>query len=296
MDGQPSQPVSIGVMDSGVGGLSVLRELHRLLPQHPTLYYADQGHFPYGPRAPEEIHSFVDAITRFLLDQGAAVIVIACNTASANSLLQMRARYPQVPFIGMEPAVKPAAAASRSRVIGVLSTQVTAAGALYQRVLAQYAGDCRVLTQVAPDLVTIVEHGTQHQPESRAIIRQIVQPLLDAGADQIVLGCTHFPFLTDLLQQIVGADVTLVDPSPAIARQTARVLGYSDAGLAELPLAQSSVEGQSAAHRYFTSGAAEHLRVMLRRLIAVDTPVEVVREVANVLRVSDLSSHPAPES
>lgn len=268
------ETVKIGVLDSGVGGLSVLREIHRLLPDYPTLYFADQGHLPYGPRSTEELFSFVEAITHFLRGQGAGVIVIACNTASAASLLELRARYPQIPFVGMEPAVKPAAAASKSRVIGVLSTKTTANGALYQRVLERYAADCRVITQIAPELVQIVEANSMHTTEGRRVIQRILQPLLDAGADQIALACTHFSFLSEVIQEIVGAGVGLVDPGPAVARQTARVI----TNMASVP--QGAVPAFSPAvptHRYFTSGDANQFQQMLKQLLAVDAAVEHIR-------------------
>jgi glutamate racemase len=253
-------PPKIGVLDSGIGGLSVLREIHRFLPHHPTLYLADQVHLPYGPRPVEEIRAFCEAITQFLLEQGAVVIVIACNTASAASLLYLREKCPDVPFVGMEPAVKPAVERSRSGVVGVLSTRTTAEGALYQRVLQRYASGVRVITQVAPELVRIAEEQNQHMPESRAIIAQYVLPLVEAGADEIVLACTHFPFLADAIQEIAGAGVRLIDPSPAVAQQVARVW-------------PPHLMVQAAPHQYFTSGAVEGLQTSLRSLIEIDALV-----------------------
>jgi glutamate racemase len=250
----------IGVLDSGVGGLSVLREIHQLLPDHPTLYFADQGHLPYGPRDAAEISGFVEAIARFLISHGAAVIVIACNAASAAGLHDLRAQYPQIPIVGMEPAVKPAAEATKSGVIGVLTTRATANGSLYKRVLAQYAQDVRVITQVTPELVRIVEDGSQNTAEGRATIKRYVQPLLDAGADQIALACTHFPFLSQAIQELTGPEIHLIDPGPAIARQTARVWP------ADLTVTRS-------ANNYFTSGSPEHFRQMLRTLVGIDAPV-----------------------
>lgn len=269
-----SASFAVGVLDSGVGGLSVLREIQRLLPHNPTLYYADQAHLPYGPRSAGEIYGFVEAITRFLIEQGAAEIVIACHAASAASLQPLRQQFPHVPIVGMEPAVKPAAEATRSGVIGVLTTQATADGALYRRVRARYAANVRVLTQVAPELVTMVEAGTQDEPDSRAILRGYVEPLLDAGADQIVLACTHFPFLKAQLEQITS--VPLVDPSAAVARQAARVLPPTARAAAQSAAkAQSAAEAQTAPrpNRYFTSGAAEPFRAMLARLLGVDANV-----------------------
>jgi glutamate racemase len=253
-------PARIGVLDSGVGCLSVLREIHRLLPDHPTLYFADQFHLPYGPRDPQQISTFVEAIARFLIARGAAMIVIACNAASAASLYNVRAQYPRIPFVGMEPAVKPAVEATRTGVIGVLTTQATAEGMLYKQVLERYAANTRVMTQIAPELVRVAEDNSQHTPTGRELIRQHIQPLIEAGADQIALACTHFPFLTDVIQEIAGPAVCLFDPGPAIARQTARVW----------PEEVAVTPGQ---HVYYTSGSSEHFRRMLRTLIGVDAPV-----------------------
>jgi glutamate racemase len=254
------------VLDSGVGGLSVLREIHRLLPDIPTLYFADQAHIPYGPRSADEIHAYVEAIADFLIGQGAAVIVMACHSASAASLTDLRGRNPHIPFVGMEPAVKPAAEATRSGVIGVLTTQATANGALYQRVVARFAANVRVITQVAPELVTMIEQGTQDTAEGEATLRRIVEPLIADRADQIVLACTHYPFLKANLQQITN--VTLVDPGAAVARQVERVL--------------PNVQFAPGANRYFTSGAPETFQAMLKRLIGVEAEVaQVTLEASN---------------
>jgi glutamate racemase len=250
---------AVGVLDSGVGGLSVLREIHRLLPGIPTLYYADQAHLPYGPRPADEIRQFVESIAHFLIREGAAVIVMACHSASAASLDYLRACYPNVPFVGMEPAVKPAAEATRTGVIGVLTTQATANGDLYKRVVARFAADVKVITRVSPQLVAMVEAGTQDDPESEAILRAHVEPMLAEGADQIVLACTHFPFLKTQLQKITS--VPLVDPGAAVARQVGRVL--------------PDVQAWQRQNRYFTSGSAVEFRLMLRRLAAIDADVTV---------------------
>jgi glutamate racemase len=256
-------PPRIGVLDSGIGGLSVLREIHQLRPDHPTLYFADQFHLPYGPRPVGEIQAFVEAIANFLIEQGAVVIVIACNTASAASLLHLREVYPHIPIVGMEPAIKPAVERSRSRVVGVLSTRTTAEGPLYRRVLQRYASDAQVITQVAPELVRIAEEQSQDTPESCAVIAEIVRPMIEAGADEIVLACTHFPFLALAIQEAAGAGVRLVDPSSAIARQTARVW-------------PERLVPEHAPNRYFTSGSPEHLQSRMKSLISVDAPVTQV--------------------
>ncbi|NWG15518.1 MAG: glutamate racemase [Chloroflexi bacterium] len=247
----------IGVLDSGIGGLSVLRYIHRMLPNHPTLYFADQAHLPYGPRPAAETRAYVTAITRFLLERGAAVIVLACNAASAASLYDLRRQHPDIPFVGMEPAVKPAAAATQTGVIGVLTTRTTANGALYRRTLERHAGRARVLTQIAPELVTIAESGSPNTPENRTIIRRYVEPLVEAGADQIVLACTHFPFLSETIQEIAGTNVTLIDPAPAVARQVARVW-------------PKGLMPSSAPNTYYTSGDPASFQMMLKRLIGVE--------------------------
>jgi glutamate racemase len=260
----------------------VLRDIHRLLPDHPTLYFADQFHLPYGPRDSAQISTFVEAIARFLIQRGAAIIVIACNAASAGGLYHLREQYPGIPIVGIEPAVKPAAEATQTGVIGVLTTQATAEGEPYRRVLERYASQVRVITQVAPELVRMAEENNQHTPANREIIRQYVQPLLDAGADQIALACTHFPFLADTIQEIAGSGVSLIDPGPAIARQAARVW----------PPSLPTISGENT---YFTSGSSEQFRVMLRTLIAVDARVEIVcwpsdYEVRDCINVTSLGA------
>jgi glutamate racemase len=253
-----SEPATrIGVLDSGVGGLSVLREIHRLLPDYPTLYFADQFHLPYGPRNPLEISTFVEAIGRFLIQRGAAIIVIACNAASAGGLYHLREHYPHIPIVGMEPAVKPAVEATKSGVIGVLTTRATADGEPYRRVLERYAGNVRVITQVAPELVRIAEENSQHIPANRETIRQHIQPLLEAGADQIALACTHFPFLVETIQEIAGPGIGLIDPGPAIARQVVRVW-------------PQDIRPTSEENSYYSSGSPEQFHKMLQALIGVN--------------------------
>ncbi len=223
----------IGVLDSGLGGLSILRALRQELPGESFIYVADQAHLPYGPRPLAEIRAFVQAITRFLLDNDAKTIVVACNAASAASLLYLRERFPAMPFIGMEPAVKPAAAATRSGVIGVLTTAATAEGPLYARVIERYARHLRVATIVCPELVQAVENGQTDLASLRPLFDRKLPPLQEAGADQLALACTHFPFAAQAIRAYLGPGVTVIDPSPAIARQTRRVLaqhGLSYAG------------------------------------------------------------------
>ena len=214
----------IGIFDSGVGGLSVWREVVRQFPHERTLYLADQAHVPYGSRGMTAVREISKGITRFLLDQGAKIIVIACNTASAAALHYLRRTFPQTPFVGMEPAVKPAVERTRTGVVGVIATQVTFQGELFASLLERYAGDVQVLTQVCPGLVELVEDGVLDDLEVEALLRQYLAPLIAARADQLVLGCTHYPFLRPAIEQIVGTSMAVIDPAPAVARQTGRLL------------------------------------------------------------------------
>lgn len=262
----------IGVLDSGVGGLSVLREIHRILPQHSTIYYADQAHVPYGTRPHAEIDCFVDSITRFLLGQGVDVVVLACHAASAASLQILRGRYPQVPFVGLEPAIKPAVLNTRSGVVGVLTTQATADGALYRRLLQRYGGTAQIITQAAPELVTLVESGQTTGAAIRPVVAYYVEPLLRAGVDQIVLACTHFPFLAEVIRDVAGDTALLVDPGAAVARQVQRVL-------------PDSADAQPPSHRYLTSADADTFSRIASALIgdeiAADAVVGTVRDRAD---------------
>ncbi|MCC2655965.1 MAG: glutamate racemase [Panacagrimonas sp.] len=217
----PAAP--IGVFDSGVGGLSVLRELRRLLPDEDFLYYADSAHCPYGGKSLVEIQARAAAITEELLAAACKLIVVACNTATIAAVEHLRANYP-VPFVGMEPAVKPACALTRSGVVGVLATGAALGGEKFHRLVAQHAAGVRVITQPCPGLVECVEAGELDGPRVAELIGRYVKPLTRAGADVIVLGCTHYPFLRELVQNAAGPKVTLLDTGEAVARQTRRVL------------------------------------------------------------------------
>jgi glutamate racemase len=214
----------IGIFDSGLGGLSVWREITRQIPHRDTLYVADQAHVPYGSRALNEVRGFSEGIARFLLEEGAAVIVVACNTASAAALHYLRATFPDVPFVGMEPAVKPAARNTRSGVVGVIATPATFQGELFASLLERFAANVQVLTRVCPGLVDAVETGALDTPETEALLRACLEPLVEERIDELVLGCTHYPFLRPLMERVVGPRVEIVDPAPAVARQAGRLL------------------------------------------------------------------------
>lgn len=214
----------IGIFDSGVGGLSVARAVQEAFPSEDIIYVADQAHVPYGPRPLEEVRTFSKAITRYLLDQGSKLIVVACNTASAAALYYLRRTFAETPFVGMEPAVKPAAEHTQSGVVGVLATMATFQGALYASVMERFASDVTVLQDTCPGLVDQIEAGNLDGPETDRILEAALQPMLAQGIDTIVLGCTHYPFVIPSIQKIAGPQVRVIDPAPAVARQVGRVL------------------------------------------------------------------------
>jgi len=257
------QPVPVGIFDSGVGGLSVLRAVREFMPEQDILYLADQAHVPYGPRPLIQVREFAEGITRFLLDRGARLIVVACNAASAASLHYLRNTFPGVPFVGMEPAVKPAAEQTRSGVVGVLATPATFQGALYASVLERFARDVTVLQDTCPGLVAEVESGNLEGDAVREILTNALSPMLQAGIDTVVLGCTHYPFVIPLIQEIAGPGVRVIDPAPAIARQTRRLLSQNGWGL-----------NGTGSIQCFTTGPVESMKLLVKQLLGDDLPVE----------------------
>jgi glutamate racemase len=223
---------AIGVFDSGVGGLSVLKHVRAALPRHRLLYVADSGHVPYGDKTPEHIRERSFTITSFLIEQGAEVVVIACNTATAAAATSLRARF-SIPIVGMEPAVKPAVAATRTGVVGVLATVGTLESAKFAALLEQYAGDVEIVAQACPGLVEQVEAADLDTPATRTLLERYTQPLLARGADTLVLGCTHYPFLRPQIAALVGSGVTLIDTGEAVAKQVVRRLPPAASGAAE---------------------------------------------------------------
>jgi glutamate racemase len=219
---------NIGVFDSGVGGLSVLRAIIDLIPDQGIVYLADQAHVPYGSRSLGQVRHFSEEITQHLLDLGVKLIVVACNTASAAALYHLRYTFPQISFVGMEPAIKPAAEYSHTRVVGVLATPATFQGVLYASVVERFASDVTIHTHTCPGLVENIEDGNLTGLETRNILEDALIPMVSNDVDTIVLGCTHYPFVIPLIQQIVGPEIMVIDPAPAIARQVSRVLNLND--------------------------------------------------------------------
>lgn len=241
-----STHLHVGVFDSGVGGLSVVRAIRARLPEVDLLYVADSAHAPYGDKSPDQVRARTRHITGFLIDQGAAAVVVACNTATALAVDDLRARF-DVPIIAMEPAVKPAAAATRTGVIGVLATAGTLESERYGKLLRDHGSQVQVLERVCHHWVAQVERGELSGKAARAAVAEQVRPLLDAGADTLVLGCTHFPWLAPLIAEVSGPHVTLIDPAPAVAEQLARKLLNGTAnGNASLTLFSSRVADDEA--------------------------------------------------
>jgi glutamate racemase len=221
----------IGVFDSGLGGISVLQEIRRRMPAAAVVYVADSAWAPYGGRSEEFIRRRARSLSHFLVEQGADMIVVACNTATAAAVPMLRQSM-RLPIVGMEPAVKPATAATRSGIVGVLATVGTLQSARFAALLDQFGGDIRVLTRACPGLVEQVEAGDLDGPATRALATQYVLPLLAGGADTLVLGCTHFVFLRPLIEEIAGPDVRVIDTGEAVARRVEQVAATLKPGAA----------------------------------------------------------------
>lgn len=275
--------IKIGVFDSGEGGLSVLKEITRLLPEAEYVYYSDNAHCPYGEKSPEYIQDRARAITERLLKEGADVIVVACNTATAAAISVLRSEYSDassqevrdrvqkltggrhdhICFIGMEPAVKPAALGTRTGVVGVLATAGTLKGSKYLKTKESVDDQVNVFEHVGRGFVELVEEGRLSGSEAEDVVKASLGPLLSAGADIIVLGCTHYPFLLPVLQKVAGPDIRFIDPAPAVARQLVHVLerdGMLSAGEASAALARNASAVPSSPHvELLSSGDPEPL-------------------------------------
>ncbi len=249
----------IGIFDSGVGGLSVWREIVSLLPNETTLYLADQAHVPYGDRPLEEIAHLTHAAVAWLLQQGAKLIVIACNTASAAALESLRARWPAIPIVGMEPAIKPASQQTRTGHVGVLATPGTLQATRFNHLVERFANGVHVHTVMGAGLVSLVEQNQLEGPEVEGLLQSILAPVNAADVDHLVLGCTHFPFLTKAIRRVLGDEVQLVDPAPAVARRTKFVLEQNHL--------QKAYAGPGTWH-FVTTGDPKRFQEVVHHLIA----------------------------
>ena len=214
----------VGFFDSGVGGRCVLDAFRRLRPDEPTVYVADSENCPYGNKPPEEIVRLSKRIAADLIGRGCEVVVVACNTATAAAIDELRSEWPDVPFVGMEPAVKPAALGSKSGVVGVLATRGTFNGRLYRETSSKVSDTVRIIECIADEFVDLVERGVVSGVEAENAVRRRIEPLIAAGADRIVLGCTHFPHLKHLMENVANGRAEIVDPSDAVARRIVEVL------------------------------------------------------------------------
>ena len=263
----------IGVFDSGLGGLSVLRLLPAALPRERFVYVADSARAPYGPRPEHEIRRFGEEIADLLLARlQCRALVIACNTATAAAADHLRARYPDTPIVGMEPAVKPAAAATRTGVVGVMATAGTIGSERYAQLLSAHGRDVTVVEDPCSGLVGLIEAGATGEGSGLpAKLRSILAPMLARGADAIVLGCTHYPLVRREIEAIVGPDVAVVDPAPSVVRETARRVREEAPALLALPGALGAPAFPVGAaprlpHAFLTSGDVSAFRQNVTRI------------------------------
>lgn len=233
----------VGIFDSGLGGLSVVAPIRRLLPRESLIYVADSAHCPYGEKPADYLRERAVAISEFLMRQSCKAIVVACNTATVATVKLLRERF-DIPVVGLEPAVKPAAAVTRSGVIGVLATTHTLESEQFGRLLERHAASLKVIGEACPGWVDAVEQGRLDGPETEALVERHVRPLLAGGADTLVLGCTHYPFLRTVIERIAGPAVAVLDTGEPVAHQLCRRL--TEQGL----LAADGIPR----HRFFTSG------------------------------------------
>jgi glutamate racemase len=216
--------MNIGVFDSGLGGLWILKHLENNLPGYNYVFLGDQAHMPYGNKTPEEITKLCFSITDFLIHKGCTLIVVACNTATSASIESLRMRYPDLVFVGIEPAIKPAGERSKTGHIGVLATKVTAQGKKLHDTIEKFAANIEVHTAIGYGLVELVEEGKADSAEAHALLRTYLDPLLEKNIDQLVLGCTHYAFLIKQIRAIVGENVMIVDPAPGVVRRVEQLL------------------------------------------------------------------------
>ncbi len=247
---------SIGVFDSGIGGLSVWNELIREIPGESMIYLADSANAPYGTKSRSFIVNRSRAITKFLIAQGCMLIVVACNTATGAAISTLRKEF-DIPFIGVEPAVKPAALASKTGHIGVLATAQTFKGEHFKRSIKLYSHSVELHEKAGTGLVELIEGGMIDSPETRELLNGYLQPMVEKGIDQLVLGCTHYPFLIPIIREILPAGITIIDPAPAVARHTRKVLEENHA------LDSGSDDSE---YRFYTTGDPLNLKHFLFQL------------------------------
>lgn len=263
-----SGSAAIGVFDSGVGGLSVLKEIRFVLPGEDLIYLADSAYCPYGVKPVPEIRARSLKVTAFLVELGVKAVVVACNSATAAGLEQVREAFSRLPVIGVEPALKPAHDLTQNGKIGVLATSLTLNGIRFSVLVERFGTGVEVFTQPAPGLVELVEDGKLDTPDTEALLHQYLDPLLEKGIDTLVLGCTHYPFLIPMIKKIVGTKVTVLDTGLAVAKQTVRVLEQNR-------ILNPRTDGGYAT--FYTSGEPEKVREVIGKLWPYDDQVSVLK-------------------
>ncbi|RCT56485.1 glutamate racemase [Winogradskyella sp. KYW1333] len=217
----------IGIFDSGIGGTSIFKEIHSLLPAEHFIYLADSKHAPYGNKTKDEIVHLSIKNTELLLDEGCKIIVVACNTATTNAISYLREKY-EVPFIGIEPAIKPAALKTRTKVVGILATRGTLSSQLFHKTTDLYASGIKVIEQVGEGIVPLIETGQLNSKKMLALLKNYIDPMIKADIDYLVLGCTHYPYLIPILEKMLPKKVTIIDSGLAVAKQTQAILKAND--------------------------------------------------------------------
>jgi len=255
----------IGIFDSGVGGLSVFKELIKRLPNENIVYFADSANCPYGPKLKSEIIELSVKAVDFLISKKCKIIVVACNTATAAAISFLRDKY-KISFIGMEPAVKPASINSKTQSIAVLATEGTFNGELYKETSEKYAKGIDLNIKVGNKLVGIVENDLIHEPESFLYLSNLLKPLLKRNIDHLVLGCTHYPFLTPLLEKIIPPNIKIIDPAPAVVKQLERVLIDNEI---------SNNSNGNPNYNFYTSGDTKNMEKILNNIIQFQRVVRV---------------------
>tara|TARA_R110002153_G_scaffold7573_8_gene33957 strand:- start:3619 stop:4410 length:792 start_codon:yes stop_codon:yes gene_type:complete len=245
----------IGIFDSGVGGTSIWREVNRVLPYESTIYLADSKNAPYGEKSKEQILQLSIKNVELLLQKGCKLIVVACNTATTNAIKELRERY-YVPMIGIEPAIKPAALNSKTKTVGVLATKGTLSSALFNNTSEIHANGIKVLDQVGAGLVEQIEKGEVNTAKTRELLQNYLKPMLSQGMDQLVLGCTHYPYLIPLIKEILPENISIIDSGEGVARHTKNVL--------QLNNLLAGPDGESNSHQFFTNGDVNVLRFFLK--------------------------------
>ncbi|MFK2819403.1 glutamate racemase [Flavobacteriaceae sp. LMIT009] len=250
----------IGIFDSGVGGTSIWKEIHNLLPNEFTIYLADSKNAPYGPKGKERIIKLCIKNTEFLLEKGCKLIVVACNTATTNAIDYLRANH-NVPFIGIEPAIKPAALQTKTNAVGILATKGTLSSSLFSKTSNAFASNIKVVEQEGNGIVELIESGKLHSNEMKTLLASYLEPMIEANIDHLVLGCTHYPYLTSLLLEMLPKGVKIIDSGEAVARQTEVVLKQN--GLINTQI-------NSSTNQFFSNAGTEVMTQLLGNSVNVN--------------------------